>query len=44
MVKWKKPNGNIIETNDEEATLKEAVKLGWEQVKDKPKRKKKKQE
>lgn len=41
MIKWKKKNGKIIETNAEEATIRAAVDLGWEQIKDKPKRKKK---
>lgn len=28
-MRWKKPNGMIIETNDEPATLEGAKALGW---------------
>lgn len=29
-MKWKKPNGNEIETNDEEVTIEYCKSLGWE--------------
>lgn len=33
MIKWKKPNGTIIETNETEASIKAAVDMKWVQVK-----------
>lgn len=39
MIKWKKPSGTVIETNDAEATLEAARSLGWvemEQVNEVP--------
>jgi hypothetical protein len=36
MIKWKRPSGSIIETNDSDASIEYAVANGWEQV-DKPK-------
>lgn len=35
MAKWKKPNGNKIETNDLDATVEHCASLGWERL-DKP--------
>ena len=32
-IKWKKPNGNEIETNDRPATVKYCESLGWEKGK-----------
>lgn len=29
MIKWLKPNGTEIETNDTKATIQRAVELGW---------------
>ena len=29
MIKWTKPNGNEIETNEETATIKYCKSLGW---------------
>jgi len=45
MVKWKKPNGTIIKTNEEDATLKAAIDNGWEPYEEpeKPKKKAKKE-
>jgi len=41
-IKWRKPNGSIIETNGEKASIETAVALGWELVEqdgaEKPKR------
>ncbi len=31
-IKWKKPNGTEIETNDVEANVKYAESLGWKRV------------
>ena len=31
-MKWTKPNGNTIETNDEPATIAYAEKLGWKKA------------
>jgi hypothetical protein len=33
MIKWKRPSGSIIETNETDETIKHAVKSGWELVK-----------
>ena len=33
MIKWKKPNNQIIETNEREATIKKALELRWERIK-----------
>jgi hypothetical protein len=33
MIKWKRPSGSIIETNETDETIEHAVKSGWEQVK-----------
>jgi hypothetical protein len=33
MIKWKRPSGLIIETNETDETIEHAVKSGWEQVK-----------
>lgn len=30
VIKWRKPNGNEIETNGEKATIAYCVSLGWE--------------
>lgn len=35
MIKWKKKNGVIVETNGEQASIDAAVKLGWKQHKKK---------
>lgn len=32
-MKWVKPNGNKIETNDDLATIRFCKKMGWEQEK-----------
>lgn len=32
MIKWKKPNGTIISTNDFKGTVETAVSLGWKEV------------
>jgi hypothetical protein len=32
-MKWTKPNGNEIETNDEKATVDYCESLGWEEKK-----------
>lgn len=32
-LKWKKPNGNILMTNDTEASIEYCTALGFEQVK-----------
>lgn len=37
MIKWKKPNGNEIETNDLPATVKHCESLGWKASKSKKK-------
>lgn len=44
MIKWIKPNGNEIETNDEKATIEYCESLGWERAdkKEAPKKKAKK--
>ena len=39
MIKWKRPSGNMIETNDTDASIEYAVSNDWEQA-DKPKPKK----
>lgn len=41
-MKWIKPNGNEIETNDEKATIEYAEKLGWKRKTVKKKAAKKK--
>ena len=48
MIKWKRPSGRIIETNDSDAIIEYAAENGWELVKEeepkpeqKPKPKKK---
>ena len=33
MIKWKKPNGNEIETNDDAATVAHCEYLDWKRVK-----------
>lgn len=33
MIEWKKENGTIIKTNEEEASIRAAIDAGWEQVK-----------
>lgn len=33
MIKWVKPNGKEIETNELDATIEAAEKLGWERKK-----------
>ena len=33
MVKWKKPSGKTIETNEEKATIEAALDHGWKLVK-----------
>lgn len=38
-MKWLKPSGKEIETNDFDETIKFCKSLGWEIVEDKPKRK-----
>ena len=35
MIKWTRPSGSTIETNDSKATIEYAVANGWEQVKPK---------
>ena len=35
MIKWKRPSGSTIETNETDATIKHAVESGWERVKPK---------
>ena len=40
-MKWIKPNGTEIETNDLPATIEAAHNLGWKEAKKKPGRKKK---
>ena len=37
MIKWKKPNGNEIETNDLPDTVKHCESLGWKTSKSKKK-------
>ena len=38
-MKWKKPNGTEIETNNEKATIEKCVSLGWEPAtEEKPKK------
>jgi len=34
-MKWKKPNGSEIETNDDEATIEYCKSLKWKEVKTK---------
>lgn len=34
MIKWKKKDGTIVKTNDEDASIRAAIDLGWEQVKE----------
>ncbi len=41
MIKWIRPSGSIIETNDTDASIEYAAKNGWEFA-DKPKPEKKK--
>jgi hypothetical protein len=39
MIKWKRPSGSIIETNETDETIEHAVKSKWKRVKpekDKP--------
>lgn len=31
-MKWTKPNGNVIETNDKPATIAYCEKLGWKRA------------
>ena len=31
-IKWKRPTGSLIETNDREDTIINAMKAGWERV------------
>jgi predicted nucleic acid-binding protein len=38
MIKWKRPSGTYIETNDSAATIELAASLGWVQVKEPKKR------
>lgn len=38
MIKWIKPSGVEIETNDREETVKHCEKLGWTRADEKPKR------
>lgn len=33
MIEWKKENGTVIKTNEEEASIRAAIDAGWEQVK-----------
>jgi len=33
-IKWKKPNGNEIETNDDDAHREYCKSLGWKEVKE----------
>ena len=33
MIKWKRPSGTIIETNDDPATIAKCESMGWTQVK-----------
>jgi hypothetical protein len=33
-MKWKKPSGIIIETNEEDSTIDKCVSLGWEPIED----------
>lgn len=40
MIKWTKPNGTKIETNDAPATIAEATRLGWKRVAKKTTKKK----
>ena len=42
MIKWQKPNGKKIVTNEENATISAAIDMGWELVKEEEKPKKKK--
>ena len=37
MIKWKKSNGNEIETNDEVATVAHCESEGWKRIKPKAK-------
>lgn len=39
-MKWEKPNGVIIETNDTQASIEKAKELGWKEVKQRKTRKK----
>lgn len=32
MIKWKKPNGTVIETVDDELTVKYCESLGWKRA------------
>ena len=33
MIKWKRPSGSIIETNETDETIKHAIASGWKRVK-----------
>lgn len=33
MIKWKRPSGSTIETNDSSETVAYAKSLGWEEIK-----------
>lgn len=37
MIKWTKPNGNSIETNEEKATIEYCESLGWTKAEEKKK-------
>lgn len=39
MIKWKRPSGKFIETNDTDASIQHAIDNDWKQVKAKPNRK-----
>jgi hypothetical protein len=32
MIKWKKPNGATIETNDLDSTIEHCLKIGWKKI------------
>lgn len=38
MVKWIRPTGSEIETNDDDRTIAACIDMGWELAEDKPKR------
>lgn len=42
-MKWKRPSGSEIETNDEPATIEHCKSLGWEEAKEAKKQTAKKQ-
>jgi len=35
-IKWMRPSGREIETNDEEATIEYCESMGWERMNDQP--------